>query len=219
MEEFEDVGLLFDLGGNVLPVLLKYFEFLILCRCLVFHNFFTEHFEHLHNLLFDHFPNLDKLVHLIKYKISPIDDIFFEELDEGTGENLLDLVDVVLGFGLDLLEVGDDFEVVLGLGRVGLLLGGNIDEFAHVDFELFPLFFHFVEALFVDEFAGGDVRDFDEFFLHFFYFSELKLVESDFVAEDVCETGELFDGVPVSFPQVGVPEDLNEGEFVSKLGI
>lgn len=103
MKEFENVGLLLDLAGNVLPVLFKYFEFLILRRCLVFHNFFTEHFEHLYNLLFDHFPNLNKLVHFIKCKISPIDNVFFEELDEGTGENLLNLVDVVLGFGLDLL--------------------------------------------------------------------------------------------------------------------
>ncbi len=127
MEEFEDVGLLLDLAGNVLPVLFEYFEFLILGRCLVFHNLFTEHFEHLHNLLFDHFPNLNKLVHFIKCKISPIDNVFFEELDEGTGEDLLDLVDVVLGFGLDLLQVADDFEVVLGLGGVGLLLGGDVD--------------------------------------------------------------------------------------------
>ncbi len=44
---------------------------------------------------------------------------------------------------------------------MGLLLYGDVVEFAHVDFELFPLFFHFVEALLVDELAGGDVGDFD----------------------------------------------------------
>lgn len=102
---------------------------------------------------------------------------------------------------------------------MGLLLGGDVDEFAHVDFELFPLFFHFVEALLVDEFAGGDVRNLDYFFLHFLYFSQLKFVEGDFVAEDVRETGQFFDGVPVSFPQVGVPEDLNERQLVPEVGI
>ncbi len=44
-------------------------------------------------------------------------------------------------------------------------------------------------------------------------------MEGDFVAEDVGETGEFFDGVPVSFPQVGVPEDLNEGELVPEVDI
>jgi hypothetical protein len=201
LEQFEDVGLLLNLARDVLPVFLKHFKLLILSRGLIFHNLLTEHFEHLDNLFFDHFPDLNKLIHFIERKISPIDNIFFEELDEGTGEDLLDLVDVVLGFGLDLLEVADDFEVVLGLGGlVGLLLCGDADEFAHVDFELFPLFFHFVEALLVDKLAGGDVGDFDEFFLHFLYLSEFELLEGDFVAEDVSKSGQFFDGMPVSFP-------------------
>jgi hypothetical protein len=67
------------------------------------------------------------------------------------------LVDIILGFGLDLVEIGDDFELVLGLGVLLFVRGWNIEDFFHLDFELLPVFFHFVESFLVDELSGGYV--------------------------------------------------------------
>lgn len=128
---------------------------------LIFDYLLAEHFVHLDDFFFDCFPDFNEFVHFVEGEIPPVEDVFLKELDEGAGEDLLDLVDVVLGFGLDVVEVGDYFELVEGLGVFFLCGIGEVDEFFDVNLELFPLLFHFVEFFLVDEFSGGDVWDFD----------------------------------------------------------
>ena len=69
-----------------------------------------------------------------------------------------------------------------------------------MDFEFFPLLFHFVESFFVDEFASGNVGDFDKFFFHFSDFSGLQFMEGNFITENVSESGKFLDRIPMSFP-------------------
>lgn len=82
LQQLQNVRLLFDLRGDVFPILLQDFELLVFVDCFVSHRRLHEHFVHLNDLLFYHFPNLNEFIHFIKGEISPVHDVFFEELDE-----------------------------------------------------------------------------------------------------------------------------------------
>lgn len=154
--------------------------------------------------------------------ISPKKDIFFKEFNKRTGKNLLNLVDVILSFIFNLIQIAYDSDIVWRWEMRVILWIKEIlwtwYDFSD-DFEFFPLLFHFVKFFFVDKFSCGNMWDLNEFFLIFFNVSFLKLVKSDFVTEYIRVTGKLFDRVPVSLSEIWVAKNLKKRKFWFKMFI